>query len=357
MADDEGTIASLSTAVRCRPDRARGLLAVANFALHKKKYSRAVELVREAMALSLPSSEAYQLGRQMLGARIPGYHIPMMNDARRNAAWDKALRNAIRPGMHVLEIGTGAGMLALMAARAGAEKVITCEKDEVVAGLARELAACNGYADRIVVITKRSQDIKLGSDLERPADLLFCDLFADKFFDFDPLSAISDARQRLLAPGAPAIPAAGALRLALANHSDYSRGFEATHAAGFDIRPVASFARFGCSQDIGSPNLQLKSESVESFRFDFAAATQLPCDRRELCLEAAADCEVNGLVQWIRLELDKDTALEARPEPGEAFFSSPVFYASPQSLMLSKGDHVRVAASYNKTNVMNWIVG
>ena len=98
-----------------------GSSTLASFALHKDKHSRAVELVRP-MALNLPSSDAYHLGRQVLGKRIPGYHIPIMNNARRNAAWVKALRNAIRPGMHVLEIGTGAGMLALIAARAGAER-------------------------------------------------------------------------------------------------------------------------------------------------------------------------------------------------------------------------------------------
>ncbi len=155
----------------------------------------------------------------------------MMNDARRNETWDKALRAAIRPGMHVLEIGTGAGMLALMAARAGAQKVVTCEIDEVPAALARELAARNGYADRISVITKRSQDLKLGVDLERPADLLFCDIFADDFFDFDPLTAIADARKRLLAPDARTVPAAGGVRYALAHHSDYRRSYHADQAA------------------------------------------------------------------------------------------------------------------------------
>jgi hypothetical protein len=59
-----------------------------------------------------------------------------------------------------------------MGVRTGAEKVIICDKELVVAGLARELAACNEYADRIVVITRPGQDLSLDSDLERQVDLL-----------------------------------------------------------------------------------------------------------------------------------------------------------------------------------------
>lgn len=350
-------IETFAAAARSRPKQALGLVSVAGFAASKKKNLRAFEFAREAMALSSPSSEAYVRARHVLGGLIPRYHIPMMNDARRNVAWDKALCDAIRPGMHVLEIGTGAGMLALMAARAGAEKVIICEKDEVAAELARELAARNGYADRIVVITKRSQDCKLGTDLERRMDLLFCDIFGDKFFDFDPLPALSDARQRLLMPDAPAIPASGALRVALANHADYNRGFQASHAAGFDIRPVADFARIFSTVTIGSSMLQLMSTALESFRFDFVTATHQRRDRRELVLEAVADGEVNGLAQWIRLDLDKDTVLEARPEPGATFFSSPCFYPFPEPIKLRRGDQLRVATSYDETEVRNWIVG
>ena len=49
--------------------------------------------------------------------------------ARAITAYDAALRRAIRPGCRVLEIGTGSGLLAMMAARAGAAQVVTCERN------------------------------------------------------------------------------------------------------------------------------------------------------------------------------------------------------------------------------------
>ena len=47
--------------------------------------------------------------------------------------------------------------------------------------------------ESIEVIGKRSDALAVGVDLERPADLLFCDIFGDSFFDFDPLPALADA--------------------------------------------------------------------------------------------------------------------------------------------------------------------
>jgi type II protein arginine methyltransferase len=46
---------------------------------------------------------------------VPTWHFSMMNDAPRNAAYDEAIRRVV-PGRSVLDIGTGAGLLAMMAA-------------------------------------------------------------------------------------------------------------------------------------------------------------------------------------------------------------------------------------------------
>ena len=39
----------------------------------------------------------------------------MVNDDERNQAYDLALRRAVKPGDLVLEIGTGSGLVAMMA--------------------------------------------------------------------------------------------------------------------------------------------------------------------------------------------------------------------------------------------------
>lgn len=270
----------------------------------------------------------------------------MMNDTRRNHAWDRALRRAIRPGMRVLEIGTGAGMLALTAARACAELVTTCETNPIAATIAREICERNGYGKIINVVPKRSQDLIPGVDLERPADLLFCDIFADTLLAFDPLPALADARNRLLAPGAQVVPAAGVIRLALARWKPCATACRASHAAGFDIGAFANLARSSVAIAIGDPDVLLCSPGADAFKFDFGSPSHPEADRAELTLQADSDGIVDGIIQWIRLELDSETVLESRPEPGATFFSSPQFWPFPGELRVRHGDALAVVAEY-----------
>lgn len=348
-------ITTFAEAIRGRPDYPRSLIRLAEVVAAKKQPLRAFELACDAIALADGDPRVLTAGRRLLRSLLPGYHVGMMNDPRRNEAWDRALRRAIRPGMHVLEIGTGAGMLAMMAARAGADKVITCEMNPVAAQMARELVAQNGYADRVTVITGRSQQLILERDLERPADLLFCDIFADSLLDFDPLPALADARQRLLSPDAPVVPAAGSLFVALANWSDYDRLGHMDAACGFDVSSFAKFVPPSMTLRIGDPALQVLSQPHEAFRFDFAALSHPQAAEREFECRVPATAQANVIVRWIRLELDAETTLEARPETGAVFFSGCVVCPLERPLQLRAGEVVRVGAAYDGTSVLTWL--
>lgn len=292
--------------------------------------------------------------RQVVASFVPGYHIPMMNDLKRNAAWEEALQRAIRPGMRVLEIGTGAGMLAMMAARAGAQ-VVTCEFYEVVAAVAEETVKLNGFQDRIQIHAKSSRDLELGSDLETRAELLFCDNFSDNMFSFQPLASIADARRRLLKPGAPCIPAAASVRLALGQWSGYARFFQAVRNLDFDLSPVASFIPDSIDLELGDPGTSLHSSVAEAFRFDFSQSRFPEHDSAQAKVEVLHDCEVNGIVQWIRLDLDSQTFLEARPEPGQVSFSNPRFHPLPSPLQLKAGDKVTIQAQHNGKDMLLYL--
>lgn len=344
-------IANLEAAAPQGPGRALSLVAVAEMAAKHKHTEEARRLTREALALGRADHRVLVRARKVLSTLIPGYHTPMMNDARRNAAWDKVLRRAIRPGMHVYEIGTGAGMLAMMAARAGAEHVTTCEFDPVVAELARELIAHNGYADRVTVLTKRSQNV----DLERRADLLFCDIFGDGLFDFDPLYPVADAKARLLTPDAKIIPQQISMHVALAEWTDHDRCAALDAACGFDLTPMRDFVRTRHSMTISTPSLRLRSAPVELLRIDLRSPA-LPNERSAEAVCAVDEGGVvNGFARWIRLQLDEDTVLEPKPEPGGAFFSHFNFISAPRSQTLHAGERRRIKAYQQSRVLETWM--
>ena len=62
-----------------------------------------------------------------------------------------AIERAVRPGMRVLDVGTGSGILAISAALEGASEVYALDMDPVSVEVARENADLNEVADRVHV--------------------------------------------------------------------------------------------------------------------------------------------------------------------------------------------------------------
>lgn len=78
------------------------------------------------------------------------YHRMMLEDLTKMDAYARAVREVVRPGDIVLDVGAGTGVLSMLAARAGAARVHAVESMPV-AELATELVAANGLADLVQV--------------------------------------------------------------------------------------------------------------------------------------------------------------------------------------------------------------
>lgn len=87
-----------------------------------------------------------------LGQYIPLlYHYNMLQDADRVGAFREAINLIVQPGMHVVELGGGTGILSSFAARRGAR--VTCvERNPDLVDCAREFVTANGLDDRITVV-------------------------------------------------------------------------------------------------------------------------------------------------------------------------------------------------------------
>ena len=115
-----------------------------------------------------PKNAEAQSGLDLtLALVLPQWHSAMLNDVNRNEAFEKAIKNAVTPGCSLLDIGTGTGLLAMIASRAGAEKVIGCESVGFLAEAAKKIVQQNGLENNISILHKRSQDLTINKDIEQ----------------------------------------------------------------------------------------------------------------------------------------------------------------------------------------------
>jgi len=73
-------------------------------------------------------------------------------DGEKIDGFKKAIRKRIKPEQSVLDIGTGSGILALLAAREGAKKITAIEFDKFIVDVAKKDIEHNNFQDTISVI-------------------------------------------------------------------------------------------------------------------------------------------------------------------------------------------------------------
>lgn len=116
---------------------------------------------------STTASEDHQLGQF-----IPlHYHWTMLQDETRVEAFRETIERFIRPGMNVVELGAGTGILSSFAARQGA-RVRCVERHPEMVETARRLLELNGLSDRVEVIQGDARNYVP----DAPVDAVICEM-------------------------------------------------------------------------------------------------------------------------------------------------------------------------------------
>ncbi len=151
--------------------------------------------------LEIPDQQKPRLRSNLDGFNAAPIHIRMLNDRARTTSYQQAIRETVKPGDVVVDIGTGTGVLAMTAAKAGAKHVYAIESSRM-GQLAQRAFATNGLADRITLVEGRSTHL----DLPEKADVLVSEIIGNDPLDEAILETTSDAVERLLKPDARLIP-------------------------------------------------------------------------------------------------------------------------------------------------------
>lgn len=156
----------------------------------------------------------------------------MLVDHARTTAFQRAIEAVVRPGDRVIDVGTGSGVLAMIAARAGAAEVVGLEVTDM-ARWADRIARANGLdAVRIV------QGDAGGYEAADPADLVMGEFIGMSFLEeWRHYAAFVQVRDRNLKPSGTVIPRAARLLLSAVDSRKlyYERGYGFWEAPAYGI--------------------------------------------------------------------------------------------------------------------------
>jgi len=318
---------------------ARALIALAGEALRNGDLKRCQDLARDALELKPDDPEIRSEARALLSRTVPGWHFPMMLDDIRNRAFQEAIERAVRPDMKVLDIGTGSGLLAMLAARAGAKEVHSCEMNPVIAATAEHIVHRNGFADRVTIHASSSRKLDADTALGGPADLVISEIIGKDLVCEEVLPSMQDAVLRLPKPGARSIPQGGQIKVALAYYPKPEER-KVGEICGFDLSLFNQLGAVRYSVEVNDPTLAIRGEVTELFSFDFSTA-EPQADRASLDLVALGGT-VNGVVQWFRLQMDETGTFENNPGPHSSRSWALVFFPFAEPIETDPGQRIGV---------------
>lgn len=138
-------------------------------------FSLELEVKGDCLQVQWPPEDSFSDKRDLGGGAILPYHISMLNDSLRTCAYGAGITGAVEKllgaakdlspampgGPLVLDIGSGTGLLAMMAAKAGARQVVGCEREVALAEVARQLVAANRLDAWVNIVGQLSSQLKV----------------------------------------------------------------------------------------------------------------------------------------------------------------------------------------------------
>lgn len=264
-------------------------------------------------------------------------YVGMIRDQVRMEPYVEALRRSVKDTSVVVDIGTGIGVFALLAAQCGARKVYAIEPNAAIQ-IARDLADANGYSERIEFIEGLSTAVSL---LER-ADIIVSDLRGVLPLAGKHLNTIIDARTRFLKSDGILIPQLDVLQTAVVEapelYNDHFDG-QASGYLGLDLRPVQKFM-INTWRRSRPTDAQMLTAPCEWGRLDYHKL--MSCDLSgELELTAHRNGTANGFILWFDTVLTADVGFSNAPGGGAKGYGS-AFFPWPAPVPLSSGDQIRI---------------
>lgn len=265
-----------------------------------------------------PSSESliYQHSAELLAI-----HDALLRDEARNRAFAKALEKHVTADSVVLDIGSGTGLWAILAAKLGARRVVAIEREGLMCGAIKELCRANGVADRVQVIHGEAVEI----DLPREFDVVISETVGHMIFDEQIVPLMVHAREKLLKPDGVLIPDRVALIAAPVNLGETATRWPA--GIELDYSPFQSLALHRPLALTDKSRFEFLAGARELVRSDLRAAQAQP-DVRALAAswEIPETVKLDGIAVWVEMHLTDGVELSTLETPS---WSATVYRFAP----------------------------
>ncbi|XP_073986199.1 arginine methyltransferase 7 isoform X2 [Rhodnius prolixus] len=299
-------------------------------------------------------------------------YADMLHDTDRNEKYYSAIKKAIdemhakNKKAHVLDIGTGTGLLSMMAANCGADTIVACEGFPPMADIAKCLLQDNCLANKIKVISKRSTQLRVGVDLDHKANILVTEVFDTELIGEGAIETFNHANEHLLEDDAIVIPSAARVYCQviesdlLQSANKIRPKFLVLH--GNELRLPRNMVN--CTGTCGVHDIQLDqihpndvkilSSPLQIFKFDFCKSVIPYNETSKISFEALTNGMCTSVAFWWELDMDAagETVISIAPSfvkvtPWRDHWMQAIYHLH-KTLPVKQGAQLELVASHDK---------
>lgn len=274
-------------------------------------------------------------------------HREYLSDANRLDAYRRAIGELVAPGAVVVDLGSGSGILGLLACRAGAGRVY-CIEETALIGLTREVFRANGYEDRVTFI----KEFSAHASIPELADLVVSDQIGRFGFEAGILEYFTDARRRFLKPAGRLLPSRIDLMVAPVEREDLWRQIEFWNQspAGFDFGAARLLAvntgyptRYRKEEFLAPPAVIASLDTGRSATTIAGAEASTTIDRPGV---------LHGIGGWFSAQMSPGVTMSNSAFDAKQINRRNVFFPIDRPVAVAKGDQVRIAMTIRHSDLL-----
>ena len=331
------------------------------------KMKEAEAALRAAVTADPQNIEAKDKLENLCSTLLERRHFPMLNDRLRNSRYQAAINNLGKSSLatsncieilfipieiemnlvtfghflheivplvssgfsSVLDLGTGTGLLSLMASKAGAVTVFACESSEVMVATAKDVLLTNQESN-VRLIAKMSTDMD-SSDIPERLSLLVTETFDSGLLGEHVLQSLRHAIENFMAPDFRVLPRAANFYIVPIQSKNIRDSISCCRdSIGYlscnNLRVMSDMTSEGdkvdpyLTEDLATSQERFKflSEPQRLFSVDFQSISDIQnlIDGKLFCNEFTADLdgECDAVAGYFSLVLDEDNVISTQPD-------------------------------------------